>query len=298
MRRSRSPERRGSAGVDATSNVEAGRRFGIPVTGTHAHSYVMAFDDEVEAFEHYREVFGEEATLLVDTYDTLRGIDRAIGTGPGLPGIRLDSGDLGDLAKAARARMDEAGQHDARIVVSGDLDEHVISGLLAEGAPIDAFGVGTKLAVVADQPSLGAVYKLVAVDDGDGWEGTLKLSGSKATRPGVKQVHRVPGTDGGLDHDVVDLADADPPTGSTPLLQPVVRGGRLVDDSVDLFDLDAARDRCREGLASLPDRLRSLADERGDGHGDQPEDDNRGVVRIGAALGELSDRLRDERDGR
>lgn len=267
-------------GVDATSNVEAARRLGMPAVGTAAHSYVMSFDDERDAFAAYRALYPDHAVLLVDTYDTLRGVERAIATGPGLAGVRLDSGDLGELAHATRRLLDRAGESRARIVASGDLDEHAIAELCRRDAPIDAFGVGTRLAVSEDDPSLGAVYKLVERRHGDVATPVMKLSGSKATLPGRKQVWRVHDGDR-LDHDVVELEGHDGPAGGAALLVPVVRDGVLVEGALD--DERAARARCREGLASLPGRLSSF---------DPFPPDEGPPVRIGTGLSALADDVR------
>ncbi|BDD89015.1 nicotinate phosphoribosyltransferase [Desulfofustis limnaeus] len=162
-------------GVDATSNVLAAQRFSIPARGTHAHSWVLAFADEQEAFLAYAELFPHNSVLLVDTYETVRGVRNAIAVGRRLRqqgaellGIRLDSGDLAYLAGEARKLLDEAGFTATKIVASGDLDEHLLCSLKSQGAPIDVWGVGTKLVTAFDEPALGGVYKLAAVDDEQG----------------------------------------------------------------------------------------------------------------------------------
>lgn len=187
-------------GCDSTSNVLAGKMFGIPVRGTHAHSWVMSFDDEQEAFDLYAEAMPGNSTLLVDTYDTMRGIDRAIVTarklrarGHELNAIRLDSGDLAWLSQQARGKFDEAGFPDVKIVASNDLDEHLIESLRHQGARIDLWGVGTNLVTAADQPALGGVYKLSAIRDDHGkWQPKIKLSEqrAKSSIPGRLQVRR------------------------------------------------------------------------------------------------------------
>jgi nicotinate phosphoribosyltransferase len=187
-------------GADATSNVMAGKLFGIPVKGTHAHSWVMSFDTELEAFEKYAEAMPNNCIFLVDTYDTLRGVDHAIevarklaAKGQKLQGIRLDSGDLAYLSIEARKKLDAAGFPDVMIMASNDLDEHIISSLNLQGAQIDAWGVGTKLITAYDQPALGGVYKLGAIRDrGEAWEYKLKLSEQqlKISNPGVLQIRR------------------------------------------------------------------------------------------------------------
>src|SRR6185295_7194692 len=187
-------------GCAATSNVLAGKRFGIPVRGTHAHSWVMSFDSELESFRAYADVMPNNCVFLVDTYDTLQGVKNAVEVGRALRargqelgGIRLDSGDLAWLSVEARRILDEAGFPKALIVASNDLDEHLIQSLKVEGAAIDVWGVGTKLATAYDQPALGGVYKLAAVRrPGQAWTYRVKLSEQtvKVSTPGIQQVRR------------------------------------------------------------------------------------------------------------
>jgi nicotinate phosphoribosyltransferase len=189
-------------GCVATSNVAAGARFGIPVRGTHAHAWVMAFPSEAEAFSAYAQAMPNNCVFLVDTYDTLHGVDRAIveaielrKRGYELAGIRLDSGDLAQLSKAARARLDAAGFPNAAIVASNDLDEYEIESLKQTGAAISVWGVGTRLATGHDQCALGGVYKLSALrsDPGQPWRRMVKLSDTpiKTSIPGILQVRRL-----------------------------------------------------------------------------------------------------------
>ncbi|WP_071394971.1 nicotinate phosphoribosyltransferase [Bacillus tuaregi] len=187
-------------GFDATSNVRAGKLFGIPVAGTHAHSFVQAYQDEYTAFHKYAKTH-RDCTFLVDTYDTLKsGVPTAIKVAKELgdridfKGIRIDSGDLAYLSKEARRMLDEAGFPNTRIVASNDLDEETIINLKQEGARIDSWGVGTKLITAFDQPALGAVYKLVAIENENGvLEDTIKISSSpeKVSTPGMKRVYRI-----------------------------------------------------------------------------------------------------------
>lgn len=187
-------------GVAATSNVLAGARFGIPTRGTHAHSWVMSFATEREAFETYANVMPNNTLLLVDTYNTLEGVANAIDVGKKLreegrkfAGIRLDSGDLAYLSIQARKMLDEAGFNDAVIAASNDLDEHVITSLKEQGARVNVWGVGTRLITAYDQPALGGVYKLSAIRRGGGaWEHKVKVSEQtiKVSNPGVLQVRR------------------------------------------------------------------------------------------------------------
>lgn len=187
-------------GCSATSNLLAGKYFGIPVKGTHAHSWVMVFEQELAAFMAYTDAFPTNSVLLVDTYNTLQGVEHAMQVGMqlrkqgmDLAGIRLDSGDLLQLSKAARNRLDAAGFTQTQIVASGDMDEYRIQELLQAGAPIDTWGVGTRLITAFDQPALGGVYKLAALQDKSGqWQDRMKLSNepAKRTLPGPLQVWR------------------------------------------------------------------------------------------------------------
>jgi nicotinate phosphoribosyltransferase len=187
-------------GWDSTSNVLAGKLFGIPVSGTHAHSWVMCFDDELTAFKTYAEAMPNNSVFLVDTYDTICGVRNALeggkilrSQGHKLQGIRLDSGDLAYLSIEARKMLDEEGFADAQIIASNDLDENIISNLNAQGACINVWGVGTKLVTAFDQPALGGVYKLAATrDPGKNWKYTIKLSeqAAKISTPGIQQVRR------------------------------------------------------------------------------------------------------------
>ena len=244
------------AGFDSTSNVLAGLEYGIPIAGTMAHSYIEAFADELTAFRAYARSFPDSAVLLVDTYDTVEGARRAAvvarelaESGHRLVGVRLDSGDLGALAHGVRSVLDGAGCEGVTIFASGGLDERDIAALLASGAPIDGFGIGSKLGTVADSPFLDIAYKLV---DFDG-RPTLKLSPTKATWPGSKQVWRLT-ANGRLARDVLGLAGENGPEGGEPLLVPALqRGARVWQDS-----LERARERCAAQRSSLPERLRGL----------------------------------------
>jgi nicotinate phosphoribosyltransferase len=243
------------AGFDATSNVDAGKRFGIPVTGTMAHSYVQAHDHEEAAFRSFVEAY-PQTVLLVDTYDTMRGVERVIALAKELGddfkvrGIRLDSGDLVALAGVSRERLDGAGLERVQIFASGNLDEYSVQEIVRSGAPIDAFGIGTRLGTSEDAPNLDIVYKLAQLDD----QPLLKLSTDKATLPGVKQVWREEDCDGVVAGDTVGLADEDLP--GRPLLAPVMEGGHRLPSSDE--SLDAARDRASHELRRLPQVMRRL----------------------------------------
>ena len=187
-------------GCAGTSNVLAGKIFGIPISGTHAHSWVMAFDNEKQAFQEYARALPNNCIFLVDTYDSLEGVRHAVEVGKELRqrgielgGIRLDSGDLAFLSIEARRILDEGGFADAAIIASNDLDEHIIESLKLQGARINVWGVGTRLATAFDQPALGGVYKLSAIRQSDGaWQHKVKLSeqAAKITNPGILQIRR------------------------------------------------------------------------------------------------------------
>lgn len=271
------------AGFDATSNVEAGYRYDIPLAGTAAHSWTMAHDTELEAFRGYVRVFPERSILLVDTYDTLEGTRRAIqAAGQKLAGVRLDSGDLESLSPKVRALLDEAGLTETQIVASGDLNEHRIAALRAAGAPIDVWGVGTELVRSQDAPSLGGVYKLV--EDHDTGRKIAKLSQSKATLPGCHQVFRV-SKNGRFSHDIVGTlpefhVDAE------PLLEPVLEGGKLVRE---LPTLSRIRMRAKQQLAALPEGLERL---------EPGAVDEAYEVRISDALGQLVEEVTERESAR
>ncbi len=188
-------------GLESTSNVLAGQMFEVPVSGTHAHSYVMSFPDELSAFRAYAKSYPDNCLLLLDTYDTLKsGLPNALkvfgelaATGHRPRGVRMDSGDLAYLSKKIRKVLDEAGYPDAKICASGDLDEYSIRSLLSQGAKIDIWGVGTKLITSEDVPSLGGVYKLSAVKKGETYEPRIKISENivKITNPGFKKLVRI-----------------------------------------------------------------------------------------------------------
>jgi len=242
------------AGVHATSNVLAGRLYGLPVTGTMAHSYVQAHRDERSAFLAFLRQY-PDSVLLLDTYDTLAAVEevidlaRELGPAFRLRGVRIDSGDLGELARIVRRRLDEAGLSQLQILVSGSLDEFAIRDLVRGGAPIDGFGVGTRMGVSADAPALDLVYKLAAYAG----RGRIKTSPGKVTLPGRKQIFRQE-EDGRAVRDVLALADETLP--GRPLLRPVMRAGRRLPPAEE--PLEAMRARAREELARLPDAVRSL----------------------------------------
>ena len=246
------------AGCELTSNVLAGMEYAIPVTGTMAHSFVTAFTSEMDAFRAFAETFPAGAVLLLDSYDTVAAAHKAVELagllaqqGRRLAGVRLDSGDIVELCREVRAILDAAGLAGVPILVSGGLDEHSVEAYLAAGAPIDAFGIGTRMNVSADAPSLDMVYKLVRFSSRD----ILKLSQDKETWVGEKQVLRTRRDDGRFGGDVLGLADEPVPSGAEPLLQPVMAGGELLRPHPALA---AVRTHCATQLDSLPEELRRL----------------------------------------
>ncbi len=242
-------------GCQGTSNVMAGQRFGIPTYGTQAHSWIMAHEDEEEAFDQFLDVFPDHAVLLVDTYDVRAAVEKIIAMGRKPRGVRLDSGDLAEDSIWVRRRLDEAGWRDVEVFASGDLDEDRIAALLESGARTDAFGVGTALATSADAPALGVIYKLVEVERGGAVHNAAKFSEAKVTYPGRKQVFRFAGTGGKYAEDVIALEDEKFP-GAEPLLAQVMRAGKRL---LPAADLGEAQKRCLEGLERLPAAVRTLA---------------------------------------
>lgn len=241
-------------GCLGTSNVEAGRMFELPVYGTSAHSFVMSFEREADAFRAYYAVFPESTTLLLDTYDTLNASWLATEFGAALRGVRLDSGDLAKQCKQVRAILNAAGMPQTRIMASGDLDEFKISALLAAEAPFDSFGVGTELSTSRDAPALGGVYKLVELERDGQHEPKMKLSQEKATYPYCKQVWRKVGKDGHFIGDVIAASD-ETPVSDWPLLQPVMHDGHLI---APLPALAATQHHAQLQLAALPARFKAL----------------------------------------
>jgi nicotinate phosphoribosyltransferase len=240
------------AGFAGTSNVDAARRLGIPAVGTMAHSYVEAFPTEREAFVAIATDFPHRTAFLVDTYDTVTGVETALDVAAALDlrgplGVRIDSGDLLDLSRQARGVLDAAGRSDATIMVSGGLDEFDVERLLDEGAPINAFGVGTRIGVSADAPSLETVYKLVEYAG----RPTMKLSVGKETMPGPKQVYRRDMSEG----DVLAERSEPAPPGSVPLLIEVMRDGKRTQP---FENVAVAADRLATDLAQLPESARKL----------------------------------------
>lgn len=243
------------AGAASTSNVLAGRCYGIPVAGTMAHSYVQAFEREEAAFDSFARSYPDTTVLLIDTYDTVRGAARAIETarvlaqrGSSLSAVRLDSGDLLDLSRVVRGMLDQAGFRQVQIFASGGLDEYAIHELLVAGAPIDAFGVGTRMTTSSDAPALDMAYKLVAYDG----RPTMKTSGRKATWPDAKQVFRMrdAGGEGQFARDIIaQHGEPRPPDCQEELLRPAMQAGARIEP---LPTLPAVREYCAHQLSALP----------------------------------------------
>ncbi|HYW85593.1 MAG TPA: nicotinate phosphoribosyltransferase [Spirochaetia bacterium] len=274
-------------GAVASSNTLAGKRFGIPVRGTMAHSWIMAFANELEAFEKYGEIYPDGAILLIDTYDTLgSGIENAIAVGKKLKkaghrnfGVRLDSGDLEYLSKIVRARLDQAGLSDASIVASNELDEHIIHQLITQGAPIDSWGVGTNLVTGGGDSALTGVYKIAAKQVGGEWLPTIKVSNNpeKVTNPGIKQIWRFSNGGGSPLADLICLEGEQAVPGKaytfhhpmgdyrsftlsnyahlTPLLGLRMKEGNIVGD---LPNIAAIQTRARSELDRLDDTYKRL----------------------------------------
>jgi nicotinate phosphoribosyltransferase len=241
------------AGFDATATVEAGRLFGIPLSGTMAHSFIQAHDDEAAAFRDFARIHPRGLTLLIDTYDTLRAAHHVVAlcrSGVPVEGVRLDSGNLGQLAREVRAILDAGGCEGVRIVASGNLDEYEIARLLGGGAPIDVFGVGTRLDVSVDAPYLDCVYKLQEYAG----RPRRKRSTGKATWPGRKQVFRDCSADGVILGDTIGLVEETLP--GRPMLVPAMRGGRRAAQPT----LPEIRARAQAEIASLPAECRRLRD--------------------------------------
>ena len=232
------------AGFSGTSNVEAFDRYQVPARGTMAHMYIMASGNEEEAFAAYASLY-RRSTYLVDTYETMRGVERAINiAGDDVTAVRIDSGDLAEVSKSVRALLRKKGRDDVKIVLSSDLDEYEIK-RLSEVSTFDSAGVGTRLATCDDAPSLGGVYKLVQIGD----RAVAKFSEDKVTYPGAHQVYRVE-KNGTFAFDFLGMLDEKsfPFIGSTPLLVPVMQGGRICARET-IHDMRA---RCRESLQKLP----------------------------------------------
>jgi nicotinate phosphoribosyltransferase len=249
------------AGCQGTSNVLAGMSYGIPLFGTMAHSFIMSYPKEIDAFRAFAKTFPNKSTLLIDTYDDLAGAEKAVvvakeleANGFKLGGVRLDSGDLAETSQKVRKILDRNELNYVKIFVSGDLDEYRITQLLDDGAKIDGFGVGTKMGTSADRPYLDVIYKLCETMAPDGsFSPIMKLSKNKITLPGRKQVYRFKDVDGMFKGDTVALADEK--FAGEPILVKVMEKGKL---NYDLPSLKEIRTKAAENLSKLPDEFRAL----------------------------------------
>jgi nicotinate phosphoribosyltransferase len=269
------------AGFGATSNVLAGMKFGIPIAGTVAHSFIQSFEDEIEAFRAFARVFPSNTVLLIDTYDTLEGARRAVevgkemaSRGAKLRGVRLDSGDMAPLSTDVRKILDGGGLTETKIFASGSLDEYRIQEALSAGAPIDGFGVGSRLGASTDAPVIDIVYKLVEYDT----RPVVKLSQDKQSLAGRKQIFRSYSSSGEMKEDVLALRD-EKIVGMTPLLSPVMEGGKRLAKPKRLADI---REYAAENLSKLPPALKAL-------EGTQPY-----PVRLSQAVQKLQSRVVEE----
>lgn len=250
------------AGCQGTSNVLAGMTYGIPIFGTMAHSFILAFEEEIDAFRAFTKTFPAKSTLLIDTYDDMAGAEKAVAIareleakGYKLGGVRLDSGDLAETSKKIRALLDREGLGYVKIFASGDLDEYKITELLSKDAKIDAFGVGTKMGTSADRPYLDVIYKLSETANRQGvFSPVMKLSEGKTTLPGRKQVYRCKDVEGYYIKDVITLADEK--MEGEPLLVKFMENGKLIKKLPQLRDI---RNTAAENLEKLPAQYKKLA---------------------------------------
>jgi nicotinate phosphoribosyltransferase len=251
------------AGCEGTSNVLAGMTYGIPVFGTMAHSFVMSFEKEIEAFRAFAKTFPNKSTLLIDTYNDLAGAEKAVvvakeleAQGHKLGGVRLDSGDLAEISKHVRRLLNENGLGYVSIFASGDLDEYRIEELLRKGAKIDSFGVGTRMGTSADKPYVDVIYKLCETQNARGDSlPIMKLSEGKITLPGRKQVYRFKDENGIYAKDVIALADEK--LEAEPLLFKVMEKGGI---TVELPSLEELRSAVKENLSQLPGKYKKISD--------------------------------------
>jgi len=249
------------AGCQGTSNVLAGLAYGIPVFGTMAHSFVMSYEKEIDAFRAFARTFPNKSTLLIDTYDDIAGAEKAAiiakeleEQGFRLNGVRLDSGDLAEISKKVRRLLDAKGLQYVRIFASGDLDEFKIADLLKKGAKIDAFGVGTKMGTSADKPYVDVIYKLCETMNADGsFAPIMKLSEGKVTLPGRKQVYRFKDANGNFEKDMIALADEK--VDGEPLMVKVMEKGEITYDLPSLSDIRAT---AAENVSRLPEKYKMV----------------------------------------
>jgi nicotinate phosphoribosyltransferase len=240
-------------GCIGTSNTLAGKMCGLPVYGTAAHSFIMAFPTELESFKAFQNVFPKDTTLLIDTYDTLEAAEKIKGL-VGVKAVRIDSGDLADLARKVRAILDRNKMHDVKIFLSSDLNEYKIHELLSNHVPVDYFGVGTELATSYDDPAMSGVYKMVEIQSDAGIIPKIKTSPDKPSYPGKKQVYRFE-AGGFIKNDLIALEDEPAPKNGAPLLKHVVKNGKLVSE---LPPIEESRKHALTNLARLPMEFHDL----------------------------------------
>jgi nicotinate phosphoribosyltransferase len=243
-------------GCIGTSNVLAGYKFGIPTYGTMAHSFVMNYESEEEAFERFCKAFPSNPALLLDTYDTIKAAKKAVLVRPPPSLVRLDSGDRYDLSIKVRKILDEAGLTRTKIFASGDLNEFILNDLTSKGAPIDTFGVGTELVTSRDDPALQAIYKIVETRRDGELSFRVKTSEGKRTTPGAKQIYRKYSKGGQIDEDILALEDEDEPPGWKPLLVKVMAHGKVVYDFPEIHEI---RKKALSDVARLPAKYRGLS---------------------------------------
>jgi len=249
------------AGCQGTSNVLAGLTYGIPVFGTMAHSFIMSYEKEIDAFRAFAKTFPANSTVLIDTYDDMAGAEKAVAVakelekaGHKLSGVRLDSGDLAEISKKVRKLLDGEGLQYVRIFASGDLDEFKIEELRKKGAKIDAFGVGTKMGTSADKPYVDVIYKLCETMNPNGdFAPIMKLSEAKVTLPGRKQVYRFKDAKGNYEKDIIALADEK--VNGKPLMVKVMEKGEVTYDFPSLSEIRAA---AAENLSLLPKNYKKV----------------------------------------
>ena len=239
------------AGFNSTSNVIADIELGINSTGTMAHSFVQKFDKEIESFNTYFKIYDENSIFLIDTYDTEKGAEKSSQFGNEIKGVRIDSGDLIEHSKKVRKILDKQGCEKVLIVASSDLNEYKIKEIIDKNAPIDAFGVGTELATSRDDPTISGVYKLIEYNSIP----KIKISEDKVTYPGIKQVYRFYDKDGLFKHDLLVLDNEPAPPNSKPLLEPILKGGKLISDLPELNEIQLFY---RENIRELPETYKNL----------------------------------------
>jgi nicotinate phosphoribosyltransferase len=243
-------------GCDGTSNVLAGIEYGIPTYGTMAHSWVMAYETEDEAYRAYTDVFPESNALLIDTYDTVEAAKKIVKYDYNVSSVRLDSGNIEKLSKQVREIFDRSGKKDIKIIVSGDLNEYKIKELLEKYAPVDIFGVGTELSTSKDAPALSGVYKLVQQERNSRVEYKAKFSENKKTYPAKKQVYRYKDQNGYFNHDLIAKEDEIINGYTMTLLKPAIKDG-IITENFDM-NIDNARNRCLESMKCLPEQYKNI----------------------------------------